>query len=70
MATYADTHLVLNSLVAQSEGKEDITEVNIDNIASFGDRLVTSSEDASKDIVFKTLLDRIGRTITDLLPYE
>lgn len=70
MATYADTHLVLNSLVAQSEGKEDITEVNIDNIASFGDRLVTSSEDSSKDIVFKTLLDRIGRTITDLLPYE
>lgn len=70
MATYADTHLVLNSLVAQSEGKEDITEVSVDNIASFGDRLVTSSEDASKDIVFKTLLDRIGRTITDLLPYE
>jgi len=70
MATYADTHLVLNALVAQSEGKEDISEVNIDNIASFGDRLVTSSEDASKDIVFKTLLDRIGRTITDLLPYE
>lgn len=70
MATYADTHLVLNALVAQSEGKEDISEVSIDNIASFGDRLVTSSEDASKDIVFKTLLDRIGRTITDLLPYE
>ena len=70
MATYADTHLVLNALVAQSEGKEDISEVNIDNIASFGDRLVTSSEDTSKDIVFKTLLDRIGRTITDLLPYE
>ena len=70
MATYADTHLVLNALVAQSEGKEDISEVSVDNIASFGDRLVTSSEDASKDIVFKTLLDRIGRTITDLLPYE
>ena len=70
MATYADTHLVLNALVAQSEGKEDISSVAVDNIASFGDRLVTSSADASKDIVFKTLLDRIGRTITDLLPYE
>lgn len=70
MATYADTHLVLNALVAQSEGKEDISSVAVDDIASFGNRLVTSSEDASKDIVFKTLLDRIGRTITDLLPYE
>lgn len=70
MATYADTHLVLNALVAQSEGKEDISSVAVDDIASFGNRLVTSSEDSSKDIVFKTLLDRIGRTITDLLPYE
>lgn len=70
MATYSDTHLVLNALVAQSEGKEDIESVSVDNIASFGDKLVTSSANASKDIVFKTLLDRIGRTITDLLPYE
>lgn len=70
MATYADTHLVLNALVAQSEGKEDISSVAVDNIAAFGDTLLTSSDNASKDIVFKTLLDRIGRTITDLLPYE
>ncbi len=70
MATYADTHLVLNALVAQSEGKEDIDSVAVDNIASFGDRLVTSSSDASKDIVFKTMLDRIAKTITDILPYE
>lgn len=70
MATYSDTHLVLNALVAQSEGKEDIESVAVDNIASFGDKLVTSSNNASKDIVFKTLLDRIGKTITDLLAYE
>lgn len=70
MATYADTHLVLNALVAQSEGKEDISSVAVDDIASFGNTILTSSENASKDIVFKTLLDRIGRTITDLLPYE
>ena len=70
MATYADTHLVLNALVAQSEGKEDIDSVAVDNIASFGDRLVTSSSDASKDIVFKTMFDRIAKTITDILPYE
>lgn len=70
MATYADTHLVLNALVAQSEGKEDISSVAVDNIASFGDTLLTSSENSSKDIVFKTLLDRIGKTITDMLAYE
>ena len=70
MATYSDTHLVLNALVAQSEGKEDISSVAVDNIAAFGDTLLSSSENASKDIVFKTLLDRIGRTITDMLAYE
>lgn len=70
MATYADTHLVLNALVAQSEGKEDISSVAVDDIASFGNTLLSSSEDSSKDIVFKTLLDRIGRTITDMLAYE
>lgn len=70
MATYSDTHLVLNALVAQSEGKEDISSVAVDNIAAFGDTLLTSSSNASKDIVFKTLLDRIGRTITDMLAYE
>ena len=70
MATYSDTHLVLNAVVAQSEGKEDISSVAVDNIASFGDTLLTSSSNASKDIVFKTLLDRIGKTITDMLAYE
>ena len=70
MATYSDTHLVLNAIVAQSEGKEDISSVAVDNIASFGETLVTSSSNASKDIVFKTMLDRIGRTITDMLAYE
>ena len=70
MATYSDTHLVLNALVAQSEGKEDISSVAVDNIAAFGNTLLTSSSNASKDIVFKTLLDRIGKTITDMLAYE
>ena len=70
MATYSDTHLVLNAIVAQSEGKEDISSVAVDDIASFGNTLLTSSENASKDIVFKTMLDRIGKTITDMLAYE
>lgn len=70
MATYSDTHLVLNAVVAQSEGKEDISSVAVDNIASFGDTLLTSSSNDSKDIVFKVLLDRIGKTITDMLAYE
>lgn len=70
MATFADTHLVLNALVAQSEGKEDISSVAVDNIAAFGNTLLTSSANASKDIVFKTMLDRIGKTITDMLAYE
>lgn len=70
MAIYADLHVVMNSLVKQNEGKINITETDITDTASFGNKLLSSETDSSKDVVFKTLMDRIGKTILDMLSYE
>ena len=70
MAVFSDLHVVMNSLVKQNEGKIAITESDITDTASFGKKLVSSEVDSSKDIVFKTLLDRIGKTIIDMLSYD
>jgi hypothetical protein len=70
MATISDTYLVLNSLVKQNEGKIAITESDITDTASFGRKLLSSELESSKDVVFKTLIDRIGKTIIDMLAYE
>ena len=70
MAVISDLHVVMNSLVKQNEGKIAITETDITDTASFGRKLVSSEVDSSKDVVFKTLLDRIGKTIIDMLSYD
>lgn len=70
MANIADTYLVLNSIVAQSEGKNSISEVNITDTASFGKKLLSSELESSKDVVFKALIDRIGKTVIDMLEYD
>ena len=70
MATINDTYLVLNDLVEQNEGKIAISEVDITDTASFGKKILSSELDGSKDVVFKTLLDRIGKTVIDMLSYD
>lgn len=70
MATISDTYLVLNSLVKQNEGKIALTESDITDTASFGRKLLSSELESSKDVVFKALIDRIGKTIIDMLAYE
>lgn len=70
MANISDTYLVLNSLVKQSEGKTALTEVDITDTVSFGKKLLSSEDQTSKDVVFKALIDRIGKTIIDMLAYE
>lgn len=70
MANISDTYLVLNSLVKQSEGKTALSEVNITDTVSFGKKLLSSEDQTSKDVVFKALIDRIGKTIIDMLAYE
>lgn len=70
MANISDTYLVLNSLVKQNEGKIAITESDITDTASFGKKLLSSEDETSKDVVFKALIDRIGKTIIDMLAYD
>lgn len=70
MATYSDTYLILNDLVEQNEGKTALTETDITDTASFGRKILSSELESSKDVVFKTLLDRIGKTIIDMLSYD
>lgn len=70
MAIISDTHLIINSLVKQNEGKISIAEVDTTNLASFGEKLLTSEDNSSKDVVFKSLIDRIGKTVIDMLAYD
>ena len=70
MAIFSDTHLIINSLVKQNEGKIAIAEVDTTNLASFGEKLLSSADETSKDVVFKSLIDRIGKTVIDMLAYD
>lgn len=70
MAVISDTYLVLNSLVKQNEGKIAITMSDVTDTASFGKKLLSSELESSRDIVFKALIDRIGKTIIDMLAYD
>ena len=70
MASINDTHVVLNSLVSQSEGKTALTNSDVTNTVSFGHKILSSELEGSKDVVFKALLDRIGKTVVDMLQYD
>ena len=70
MATINDTYLILDTLVKQNEGKIAITEADITDTASFGRKLLSSELESSKDVVFKALMDRIGKTVVDMLQYD
>ena len=70
MANISDTYLVLNDLVKQNEGKTALSEADITDTVSFGNKLLSSEDETSKDVVFKTLIDRIGKTIIDMLAYN
>ena len=70
MANYSDTYLILNTLVKQNEGKIALTEADITDTASFGKKLLSSELESSKDVVFKALIDRIGKTVIDMLSYD
>lgn len=70
MATINDTYLILNDLVKQNEGKIALHETDVTDTASFGKKILSSELESSKDVVFKTLLDRIGKTVIDMLQYD
>lgn len=63
MATYVDFSTVVEDLVEQSMGKEALDTLDLTNIASLGDHIVNSLSEGSNDIIFSSLLDRIGKTV-------
>lgn len=63
MANYADLHLIIEDMLEQSMGKEDIAQLDLSNIASLGDYIINSGENGTNDIIFGKLVDRIGRTV-------
>ena len=70
MANYTDLTTVINGVVSQALGEEAVAQIDITNIASMGDKVVNSLDDGSLDVVFSTLLDRIGKTIIDNKQYK
>lgn len=63
MANYADLHLIIEDMLEQSMGKEDIAQLDLSNIASLGDYIINSGENGTNDVIFGKLVDRIGRTV-------
>lgn len=63
MANYADLHLIIEDMLEQSMGKEAISQLDLSNIASLGDYIITSGQSGTNDIIFGKLVDRIGRTV-------
>jgi len=70
MANYTDLTTVINGVVSQALGEDALAQIDITNIASMGEKVVNSLDDGSLDVVFNTLLDRIGKTIVDNKQYK
>lgn len=63
MATFTDLHLIIEDMLEQSMGKEDIDQLDLSNIASLGDYIINSGANGTNDVIFGKLVDRIGRTV-------
>ena len=70
MIVNKDVYLIINSIIEQTEGKKNLTLTDVSDVVSFGKKLLSSNDESSRDVVFKALLDRIGKTIIDNLPYD
>lgn len=58
---------IVNSVVAQAIGGASLTATDTTSLVSLGDKVLSSSSD--KDAFFRTLVDRIGKTICDVDVY-
>lgn len=70
MANYNDLSTVIEGVISQALGENAVSQIDLTNIASMGEKVVNSLETDSLDVVFKTLLDRIGKTIIDNRQYK
>lgn len=63
MATFTDVSEIMNDVFAQAIGDEAISEIDFSDIASLGDYIINSAQETGNDIIFKALVDRIGKTV-------
>lgn len=63
MATFTDVSEIMYSVFEQAIGEAEIDEIDFSDIASLGDYIINSTQDGSNDVIFKALIDRIGKTV-------
>ena len=70
MIVNSNVYLIINDIIKQTEGKIALKETDITDTVSFGNKLLSSADESSRDVIFKALIDRIGKTVVDMLPYD
>lgn len=68
MATFNQIYTMVNDATAQMYGSEAITVKDTSSLVSLGEKVLSSETD--KDVFFKTLVDRIARTIVAIREFE
>ena len=68
MATFNQIYTMVNDATAQMYGSEAITVKDTSSLVSLGEKVLSSETD--KDAFFKTLVDKIARTIVAIREFE
>lgn len=68
MATFNQIYTMVNDATAQIYGSEAITVKDTSSLVSLGEKVLSSETD--KDVFFKTLVDRIARTMVAIREFE
>lgn len=68
MATFNQIYTMVNDATAQMYGSEAITVKDTSSLVSLGEKVLSSETD--KDVFFKTLVDRIARTMVAIREFE
>lgn len=68
MATFNQIYTMVNDATAQMYGSEALTVKDTSSLVSLGEKILSSGAD--KEVFFKTLVDRIARTIVSIREFE
>lgn len=68
MATFNQIYTMVNDATAQMYGSEALTVKDTSSLVSLGEKILSS--DTDKEVFFKTLVDRIARTVVAIREFE
>lgn len=68
MATFNQIYTMVNDATAQMYGSEALTVKDTSSLVSLGEKILSS--DTDKEVFFKTLVDKIARTIVAIREFE